>query len=411
MAVSPTTTTTPALSTQTLWRALRLLLPVTIVLAAFEVPSILSDVPSEAALYDRAVVVLPMDAPMVVAALVGALLLVRTGGMTRSRLIATYPALVAVGGVLVIAFNPSVRGLANLVRFGAAGLLWLTIAATSRSERIRMVVAPLVAVASVQGLLAVAQLATGEPLGLGRLEPVGTALLHGATVPVGSYSHPYLLAAFGSLAAALAVGASITGTKRGWWTTGAALAIVPVGLVHSRAILIGVGLMLAAFSIVDRGRAGRTVMIVAAVLAVSMLWANEGWINRVEDTTAGDVTTGRVEHARQAVDLIADAPLTGTGPGRYVLELETIEHDVLSSVHNAPLFFAAELGVVLGLAITGSLGVFVVRAVRARSTATGEVVPLALSLLVAITFFAHPIGVLLGGLAGGTIAGDARQPI
>ncbi len=142
---------------------------------------------------------------------------------------------------------------------------------------------------------------------------------------------------------------------------------------------------------------------------ISMVWASDGWLSRVDDTTAGDVTTGRVEHARQAFDLIAASPFTGTGPGRYVLELEGMEHDVLSSVHNAPLFFAAELGALLGLAVTASMAVFVTRAVRRRSTAAGEIVPLGLSLLVAITFFAHPIGVLLGGVAGGVIAGDVAD--
>jgi hypothetical protein len=267
------------------------------------------------------------------------------------------------------ALHPSVRGVELAVRIlGGAALARVVV----RDRRARLAVTgALVVVGSLQAALAVAQAVKGAPLGLRWLEFDGPLYVFaGSHAGRGGFDHPYHLAVY----LLVAVGAAWTlvpsARKRAriLWIVGIVACGAGLGVTYSRALLLGVALagLVLGWHVLPRRRAagdpgGRARFAVVAVpfgalalgLALTAIPLSSGWLARYQTTTtAGSASSGRVDFARQALDMSAHDPLLGVGPGRYTIELASQGEAKPLPVHNLVLLVTAEAGVPAGLAMT-----------------------------------------------------------
>jgi hypothetical protein len=282
---------------------------------------------------------------------------------------------------LSFALQPSLHGVQVLGR--AIGLLGLAAGIAALPPRFtRPLVVIVCAVAIGQTLLALAQIATGGPLGLTLLgetpDPLyarGTAL-----APRGTMTREYSLLLLGLVAGALACGQAVVDRRKWLWSAVAAICAIPLGVTYSRDAVVGVALGAVGWLIHPIGRLRPSAIALAAFVAAGALggaveW--QGWADRVDQVVVdrpGDAATDRRALARQAVALIADHPLTGVGTGRY--EVVVIGREAAGSAvgpdwtpHDVPLWVAAETGLPAAAVVTGLLVVLGLRAWRAGPAA------------------------------------------
>ncbi|HHC08867.1 MAG TPA: O-antigen ligase domain-containing protein, partial [Actinobacteria bacterium] len=286
----------------------------------------------------------------------------------------------AVAVTIAFAFHPSDRGIPLLLgAWGGAGAAVLVAAIGPRRLRLA-VAAPLLASAGIQGGVMALQWVTGTPSIARWFDPSASLeTIDGFLRPMGTMGHVYEPAVL----ALVAIGVAAVSLDRGPtlpWTLGLVAASWAVALSHSRAGLVGVAgvAVVAAWSRRrGEGPAMRRVVVVAVSgFLLGVLLGASGWSIRWEQTATGDLddaSLGRVTLARQAVEVVAVAPLTGVGPGGYLPTLDRLgiaDPDHPFAAHAVPLVWLAELGLPLGALLVGLAGWVVAAAIRNGPPAT-----------------------------------------
>jgi hypothetical protein len=262
-------------------------------------------------------------------------------------------------------FHPSGRGLHRTFELWGVAVLADTLTDAAISGFGALVVGAVAFVAVLESAWATVQQVTRSGLGLTRLGEDPHPFYPFAPsvwAPMGSMVHPYVLAGLALVGGGTAAWWGVT-TGRLRWLVVAAIAVAPVGFTFSRAGLLSLGMLAGGFAVaaLRPGVRRRPCAIAALLLCVGFavpaaVW-NSGWRIRADQTTsatsADAVTTDRGSLMRQGWETLAAHPLTGVGPGRYVIALEARaastrprHTSVFKPVHNVVLLVGAEGGVV-----------------------------------------------------------------
>jgi O-antigen ligase len=223
----------------------------------------------------------------------------------------------------------------------------------------------------------------------------------------------------------LAVAAAMLWSVRRREVAGAAavLAVLWAGLMTSisqssiGALLLGLGVLTALRFSVRRTLAVGLVLVVAGTAFVLV----DGSAIRVDLSSskkADQATTGRYELIRGGIDLFAERPLLGFGPGSFALEYRrrqgSSSESAVSASHTIPITIAAEQGVaglvLYLLVLAAALGRLFTRGVRdspARMAVAAGFVALVLHTLLYADFLEDPITWTLLGIGTALAAADA----
>ncbi|MEO8696700.1 MAG: O-antigen ligase family protein [Acidimicrobiales bacterium] len=286
-------------------------------------------------------------------------------------------------GVVALAAHPSPRGAELAARIGVGALAAQAVIAAPSQWLVR-VQATVALVASADALLAIAQSAHGAPLGLRWLEFDGPLYPFGSShAGRGGLTHPYHLAMFlevGIVAALLALRHT---RRRLPWLVALATCSAGLGVTYSRAAAIGVAAAVVALSWPRRNRRddpSKHMYIVAACVmlagvAVTGLTMGNGWYSRASSSTnLQSADSGRLDRAREGLDMIRDNPIVGVGPGRYTI-VRAENGDVAPlPPHNVVLHAGAEAGVLAGFAVAAIGLLLVLRYLRAPREVTAAFV-------------------------------------
>jgi O-antigen ligase len=150
---------------------------------------------------------------------------------------------------------------------------------------------------------------------------------------------------------------------------------------------------------------------VAAGFLFGSVAFDSGWKTKGEvSTSTTTVDTGRVERAKEALRLFDRQPIVGVGPGRYVIELESIDHVDSLPAHNVVLHALAEAGIVAAVLTAALLTLLGVRALQTGwATLAVFAVPVLFFLLDAYPYI-FPTGLAVTGLWLGLILTPDREP-
>ena len=329
--------------------------------------------------------------------------------------------LMAVPGLTALAglFHSTTDGWSTVMYATAASATGLAIWVMDRGNVKRFVALPLLAAATIQAVLAAAQLSTGEGIVPTLIaNDIAVKVIDGIARPQGTMNHVYGLAALGLLTLTVWVAVRRKGSDSG------PLALVALGatsaliaMTFSRSALIGVVAIVVILGISAR-RGDRGAAVLAGVIAVAyvamMLVTLSSWTARADQSLSGnldDVSLGRLTLVSQAIDLIKSEPFTGVGPGRY--EATLVERGMLDEqypfiVHNYPLAFAAENGAIAGVVIAALLVWLGVVAVRSGPSLAATFFGLLPLLLLDVMHFGVPVGQLMLGVWLGVLGAAIR---
>jgi hypothetical protein len=272
-------------------------------------------------------------------------------------------------GVIAFAVHPSPRGAELAARIGVGALVAqaLIVAPARWLGRVQAVVA---LVASADALLAIAQSAHGAAFGVRWLEFDGPLYPFGSSYAGrGGLTHPYHLAVLLEVGIVAAILALRHSQRRLPWMLAIAACSAGLGVTYSRAAAIGVAAAVVALVWPRRARrddATARVYIVAACVmlagvAATGLTMGNGWYGRASTSTdLQSADSGRLDRAREGLDLIADHPIVGVGPGRYTIALAANGDAAPLPPHNVVLHAAAEAGVLAGAAVA-AMGLLLAR--------------------------------------------------
>jgi probable O-glycosylation ligase (exosortase A-associated) len=185
------------------------------------------------------------------------------------------------------------------------------------------------------------------------------------------------------------------------------LSIIAVILTFSRAgfLTLAAALVVFLLMLVRRGSAGKAVLLLAAALLVSPLLPT-GYTDRL--STIADMSadrtgsaTGRWRDFHVAIELVQRNPIVGAGIGQDIFVMNETRGDKWTSVHNAFLQYAVDLGLP-GLILFTWLYLSCLRSASrverraARDPALGELVNLAAGVEISLIAFGvasffHPI--------------------
>jgi hypothetical protein len=336
-----------------------------LVLLLMPFPLVLKKLTSGNAGYDFQAILFPSDLPLIVLTVV---MVPRLVGRIRARTLGLCAWLaLALTAWMAVAFvaHPSQRGVADLVRLAGIVAIIVAIQELSTTLERTVVLGALGIVAVFETVVASIQLITRAPAGLNAVGEFKDPLwkFGSALAPQGTLVHPYVLAAFALVAGLIFAIASVQ--RRSWRLAAvAALAVAPVGFTFSRAALLGlaVALIVLGTGLLTADRARYVPAVVGLCVGAALtagIW-NAGWITRTHQTVSAtggaSLTTDRGWLIHESKVLIGAHPVTGVGPGRYVIALkERYGHErnphvgVFKPVHNMPLLVAAEGGVIGGL--------------------------------------------------------------
>ena len=321
-------------------------------------------------------------------------------------------------GVVALAVHPSPRGVelaARLVLGGFAVHAFVAAPALWRSRLQAMVAVT----ASLQAILAIAQSANGAPLGLTWLEFDGSLYQFGtSTAGNGGLLHPYHLALLLEVGIAAAICALRHARRRLPWLVAIATCSAGLGVTYSRAAAIGVAAAVIALlwprrdrrhDVVRRGYAFAAAAMLVGAAATGVVMGN-GWYTRTSGSAnVASVDSGRVERAREAIELIRSEPLVGVGPGQYSIARAARGDEGPLPPHNFVLHIAAEGGLLAGLAAS-AVGILLARRylVAARETAASFVLVVPYFLLDGNPYVC-PVGLLLSALWFGLLERATRR--
>ena len=355
----------------------------------------------------RSVVVAPFDIVLVVA--VGWVLLRPRllADLFRSRAVQVVAGLYALVFLAALAAGPSWLGVNLGLRLVAGLAVIALVSKGAETDQARQFMLGTIAVVGVlQAVLAMAQSANGIAFGVdyvdfaGRLYPFGSS-----RAGRGGLTHPYHL----TVLLAVAQGAALLGlrhTRASRWPWIGALAVLGAGLAvtYTRAGAIGQVLLVVCLLL---GRHERRLMLPAAAaivvgLAIGGTAFGDGWMAKSEVTKNADgsanFSSSRSERFREAGELIAERPLVGVGPGRYVDALHESEHDEYLPAHNLVAHDAAELGVLGGAAVLGLLGLLGLRVLRGGAWTGAVALPIVPFLLLDAYPYVFATGLALAAI-------------
>ena len=345
------------------WRAM--LLIIAIALLPFDVEMRLTEYGGFSDLQHR-VSYFPFDIPLLLLTLLSVGPILRLPRGTARRFLVFSAAFLLLTAI-ALAFHPSPRGGQVLIRLAVNIIVpvvtWITLPGLWR----RRAVVVLVGSAVLQSLLAVVQTVRGEPLGLTVIgEHPWLEVFGDVFAAKGTFVHHYVLAAFALLACGAAT-ISFLRSRDHVWLVAVVISAIPIGITYSRMAALGTVAVAGVLAVAwFRGRRETLPVLIAFLVGVGVpgLLTVDSWIGRAEpiaaESFADAITNNRVTLAKQALDLIEDAPIVGIGPGLYVLELEdrlgAAEDEQVFPVHMVPLLVAAEIGIPAGLYIVVMIG-------------------------------------------------------
>lgn len=360
--------------------------------------------------FNQRVSISPYDLPLLLLVVVsGADLIERRSpdGFEKQR---TPARLLAVAAIIwcaaAIAVHPSWRAVDWVFHVAGAAAIVRTFALADDRNRDRLLGA-VVVLGVLQAALGIAQSRHGEILGLGPLEWKAELHEFGDNASGrGSLTHPYHLAALLTVAlpAACVLLIRTTSTaRRRALPLGIFVIAMALPITFSRAALLSLApiiIVLARSPVLRR-------MVLPAVFVGLIAGASlglSGLSSKADrSTSVTAVDSGRRERFQEAGRLIAEEPLFGVGPGRYVIALRDVEHTDLLPAHNVIAHAAAESGV-LGGVLVAALGSSFALWVWRR----GPLVILAASGLVPFFLldaypYVFPVGLVISGLWIGVI--------
>ncbi len=322
----------------------------------------------------------------------------------RSRTVRVLAGLYA--GCFTVSFlaSPSWLGIALGARL-AAGVAVTAAAgvALGPSSGRRVVLAGLTVVGVLQAVLAMVQSALGRALDAPPLDFAGPLYPFGSSFAGrGGLGHPYHLAVL----LVVAQGSTLLGLRSAGrrWPWAVALVVLGAGLsvTYTRAGLLGQG-ALVAVALLARRPERRTLWlgVGAAVLGLALggVAFGDGWVARGgQSVDASRADSDRGDRFAEAGRLVADDPLTGTGPGRYVEALAGVEHTDLLPAHDVVLHQAAELGVAGGAVTAALILLLLARAARGGAWAGAVVAPMVPFLLLDAYPYVFAAGLALTAL-------------
>jgi O-antigen ligase len=308
-----------------------------------------------------------------------------------------------------LALHPSARGGAAVLRWIGVAMVALAVGRLAGSGR-SLVLGTFTGVTVLQVTIALAERVGGGPVGLRALGESKAVEIGGRYASSGLTIHPYVLAAWCALGAAILLAAAArAGPARAGLTVAVMAPFVGVGLTMSRTGALAVTLVLASFGVAALRRPWLRVVLVAAVAAttVGVVLNLSGWMNRAAGTTASSldsVTSNRTQLLQQAWGLYRRAPIFGVGPGRYVgalvrrPDLVKLATARPRPVHVMPYLVLVEGGLVVLPALL-FLGWAVVTQSR-RSGALGAGVALAVVPFLVLDHlnWSYPQGLMLTGV-------------
>lgn len=299
-------------------------------------------------------------------------------------------------------FHPTARGLYVVGRLAATALVAGEIGRLTLSEVRQWLVGPLLIAGSIQGILALAQTINGGPLGVGFGEQAELYMFGSVTAGSGTMAHPYVLAALAAVIVTVGIALAPSRPTPMPWLVGIGLTAISLGVTFSRSAAAGLVFSAVAIGIAvmrEPGRYGRPAAAALAGAALAAVIFAGGWLDRIDQSTTTDVealSSRRVTHIEQALDVVSSSPLVGVGPGQYAIVLEA-EHnpEIPDTVHFVPLLVAAEDGVVAGLAFVVLMTLLAVRAWRTSPAAFAVVASLAGFMAFDKLTYLHPNGLVM----------------
>lgn len=304
-------------------------------------------------------------------------------------------------GLLSLLFTPSLAGAAAVFRlFGVAATI-VNLRALDRDQFIMFVVTPFAIVALFESTLALMQtLILDSGFYVGAESASGA---NGWTSGLGSFFHPYSLAAYLAVSMAVILSVQRFRSMKPWEWSAVALASAAMATTFGRmaalsVLLIAVVYAFAWFRRRQRGLA-YSALIVSIPAIVTGLVLQSRWIVRATQSTSLQ-SSGRGQLIARALEIIADNPLFGVGPAQYGPTLATMEltkYDVVM-VHNVILMVAAEYGVAIGGLAAIWLIALGVRATRIPAYALGLFLAVLPFLLLDNLHYVYPSGIASFGL-------------
>jgi hypothetical protein len=355
------------------------------------------------------------------------------------------PMVIATAGWLLVCLvsflvNPSIGGVAVLIRAAAVAVLVAQLAAAVRAAAWGglAVVASMVLIS--QAMIGAVQVMTGEVTGIALFSegPWSLRPINGLVAPSGSFGHTNIAANVCVVLLTTVVLAFATGQLDG--DRHAVDRVIAVSGVAGGAALIGasfsrtaaMAVLVVAFSLglvflrSRRNRTGssressRRAIVVSLLAVISMTVAvavrAPGWIGRFSQADGAETAeqaveqlgSGRMALIRQGLAIWETNPVLGTGPGRYYApavarpEIAAMSNEQIP-VHNLWLYLLAVTGVI-GAAAFGVVTLLVGRSTWSHPL--GRVLPFALVPLLALDaalftstgllYLAVAIGVALG---------------
>ena len=306
-------------------------------------------------------------------------------------------AVLLVGLGLAWVVNPSPLGLSIVLRTVGAVLVIAHTLDLTGSEFRCFIALPLLVSGTSQACLALFQV----------LQPGGYGTAYGGWYrSQGTFYHPYVLGAFLVLTIAVAVAALPTDRWRALWLGAIGLCAAAIPTVFGRSAAIALLLVIACL-IWGAFRSPRTALATLAavtlptIVSFAVLWS--GWAATFDRSLTSDLnaaSSGRLEQVLDASAIVAGAPYTGVGPGRYLNELASIRPELVGefgflTVHSVPMAVAAEGGLLLGLVFSAAMVALLVRAIRTGPIALTVYVSLAPFILLDKFTYTNPNGLMM----------------
>ena len=345
----------------------------------------------------------PYDLPLVLLVVVCGADAVERRTSVRSWERVTVLAAATVGWCILAAIiHPSWRALDWFVHLGGA---WAIIRTVRRADagRQNIFLAVVTTLGFAEAALGIAQARTGSILGLGPFEWHADLIEFGDSASGrGSLTHPYHLAAL----LLVCIGAALVLLRRLPPTRPRTLVLVAMGvmaaalpLTFSRAALLSIAPMLVLLVFVRPIRRMAVPALIAGLVIGGALAGLGGLESKVaRSTDASAVDSGRRIRLEEAGRLIAEDPVFGVGPGRYVIVLRDVEHQQLLPAHDIIAQTAAEAGVPATALLIATLAVFGLWVVHRGVLAV--IVAITLVPFHLLDSFPHtyPIGIVISGI-------------
>lgn len=259
-----------------------------------------------------------------------------------------------------LALHPSWKGLD--LALGLAGA-WAVGRAVHRStsEQQTRFLSVVVAVGALEAVLGAAQSFSGNLTGLYLFEaPARVNGVGRVAAAIGSTTNQNSLGAV--LVLAIAAGVVLYMRLSGVFHRRAVLVIisamsVTTSLTFSRAALLAIVPMLA---LLISSRSGRRVAVAITFgFAIGWIVAHDAVGSSIEQSTEADAfDSGRRPLITEALGVIAEHPLVGVGPGRYVMVVGDGVHGTPMPPHNVVIHVAAEAGVGAALLLVSAVPSF-----------------------------------------------------